>query len=115
VGPAIDKEAVLDDGSGAKVSFRGACAYMPANVGNEGADIDDLWFHSPLGGKVTSSELAGRSLRVYPITIAIPGGFEMNLDLYAADHTILPSLADRKPGDDLEGFLWLQGHLADGE
>jgi hypothetical protein len=28
----------------------------------------------------------------------------MNLDLYAADHTILPSLADRKPGDDLEGF-----------
>lgn len=115
LGPAIEKEAMLDDGSGAKLSFRGACAYMPAGTGSEGADIDDLWFHSPLGGKITSAEIAGKSLQVYPITIAIPGGFEMNLNLYAAGHAIAPSLADRQPGDDLEGFLWLQGYLADGD
>jgi len=114
LGPALDKEALLDDGTGAKVSFRGACAYMPASLGNEDADIDDLWFHSPLGGKVEADQLADRRMSVYPITIAIPQGFEMNLDLYAADHAVLPSLADRKPGDDLEGFLWLQGRLADG-
>lgn len=100
---------------GAKISFKGACAYMPASAGPEGpgdgADIDDYWFHSPLSGKIDESGIAGQKLSIYPVTIAIPEHFEMNLDLLAADHVMAPDLADRQPGDDLEGFLWLQGHL----
>ena len=117
LGPADDLEAEmagLDASGGAKISFKGACAYMPASAGNPDADVDDLWFRSPLGGEVTAVEFAGRRLRVYPITIAIPEHFEMNLDLYAAEHAQHPELAGVKPGDDMEGFLWLHGHLSDG-
>ena len=113
--PARQTEAESEE-LGAKISFKGACAYMPAASGGEmssaDADIDDYWFHSPLSGKISRAAIAGRTLSIYPVTIAIPEQFEMSLDLLAADHVIAPDLAERKPGDDLEGFLWLQGCLA---
>jgi hypothetical protein len=110
LGRAADTEFESD--IGAKVSLKGAHAYMPANLDNDTADIDDYWFHSPLEAKVTTAELAGKRLRVYPIIVAIPEHFEMHVNLYAADHVASPDLASVNPGDDLEGFLWLQGCLA---
>ena len=41
-------DAEYESDIGAKVSLRGAHAYMPANLSNDTADIDDYWFHSPL-------------------------------------------------------------------
>jgi hypothetical protein len=108
---AAEMEAESD--LGAKVSFKGASAYMPAWLGNESADIDDYWFHSPLEGEISTAELAGKPLRAYPITIAIPGDFEMRLLLFAAPHVVSPGLEDLAAGEDLEGFLWLQGRLSD--
>ena len=110
LGRAADTEVETD--MGAKVSLRGAHAYMPANLNNESADIDDYWFHSPLEGEVSSAELTGRRLRVFPVTVAIPEDFEMSLCLYAAEHVIEPDAAQVARGEDLEGFLWLQGYLA---
>jgi hypothetical protein len=105
-------DAEYESDIGAKISLRGAHAYMPTNLSNDTADIDDLWFHSPLEGEPRMAELAGKRLTVYPIIIAIPEHFEMHLDLYAAAHTRTLNLANVPPGDDLEGFLWLQGALA---
>ena len=99
------------DELGAKISLQGAHAYMPANLSNESADIDDYWFHSPLEGEASMAELAGRRLRVFPVTVAIPENFEMSLPLYAAEHVIEPDAAQAAQGEDLEGFLWLQGYL----
>jgi hypothetical protein len=111
LGRAEDVEVDVED-VGARVSFRGAHAYMPANIGNETADIDDYWFHSALEGGVSVAELAGKHLGIYPIIIAIPEHFEMALTLFAAGHVLAPGTASITPGEDLEGFLWLQGHLA---
>lgn len=111
---AEDMEAETGSGEAAmKVSLRGACAYMPASMGNEGADIDDYWFHSPLEDTPGEAELDGRTLHVYPITIAVPGDFEMRVPLYAAQHSLTPDMVDIAVGDDLTGFLWLQGHRVD--
>jgi hypothetical protein len=115
LGPAADLEAESD--LGAKVSFKGAHAYMPASTGNEGSDIDDYWFYSPLEAAPGRAQLAGRALDIYPVTVALPsqpggGEFEMRLDLLAAPHVALPGTHEVEPGDDLDGFLWLQGYLS---
>ncbi len=98
---------------GAKVSWQGAHAYIPAGAGNPDADIDDYWFHSPLEGEVSALEFVGDTLQLYPVTLAVPYNFELSINLYAAGHTLVEGMADVQPGDDLEGFLWLQGYLAD--
>jgi hypothetical protein len=108
LGPAPHREAESD--IGAKVSFTGAHAYMPASMGNEGADIDDYWFHSPLEGEISEVDLSGRRLRLFPVTLALPEDFEMRVDLYAAEHVLSPGIESVRPGEDLEGFLWLQGY-----
>jgi hypothetical protein len=108
--PGHDLEAEVE--GGAKVSLKGAHAYMPANMSGEGAEIDDYWFHSPLDGSVTAIALNAIALRAYPITIALPHEFEMSLTLYAAPHAESPGTSDISPGDDLQGYLWLQGHHA---
>jgi hypothetical protein len=108
---ADDLEAETGSGDAAmKVSLRGACAYMPAAMGNEGADIDDFWFHSPLEETPGEADFNGRRLQVYPITIAVPGDFEMRVPLYAAEHVWGDDMAGIAVEDDLSGFLWLQGH-----
>lgn len=109
LGRAPETEVYSD--LGAKVSFKGAHAFMPAALGNEDADIDDYWFHSPLEGEVSTTDLLGRPLRVYPVTLALPDEFEMRVDLYAADHALDSGVGRVAPGEDLEGFLWLQGQL----
>jgi hypothetical protein len=109
LGRAADTEVETD--MGAKVSLRGAHAYMPANMGNDTADIDDYWFHSPLEGEIATAELAGRMMRLYPITVALPEDFPMALSLYAANHVIAPDTGQVATGEDVEGFLWLQGYL----
>lgn len=112
VGLADDLEAESGTGdSTSKVSFRGARAYMPATLSNESADIDDFWFYSPLEDSSSEVEIAGRTLQSYPITLALPEEFEMRLPLCAAQHTAAPETAGVEPGDDLTGFLWLQGYL----
>ena len=110
VGKAAEVE--FDSDIGAKVSLKGAHAYMPADINNPTADIDDYWFHSPLESEVGGAELAGRHLKVYPIIIALPDHFEMRINLYAARHTLDPNMEKVAPGDDLEGFLWLQGCIS---
>ncbi len=110
LGRAADTEFESD--VGAKVSLKGAHAYMPANLDNDTADIDDYWFHSPLEAEIADARLAGKRLRVYPIIIAIPEHFEMHVNLYAADHAEAPDLGAVAKGEDLEGFLWLHGCLA---
>jgi hypothetical protein len=100
---------------GAKVSFRGAHAYMPAATSNEAAEIDDYWFHSPLEGESWMEALAGKYLRAYPVVLALPEEFPMALTLYAAGHVTSPDVLGVQPGEDLEGFLWLQGHLSNYE
>jgi hypothetical protein len=109
---ADDLEAETGSGDAAmKISLRGACAYMPASMGNEGADIDDYWFHSPLEELPGEAELDERKLKVYPITIAVPGDFEMRVPLYAAEHLLAEDMAGIAVEEDLSGFLWLQGRL----
>jgi hypothetical protein len=110
--PAEDIEVEAEN-LGTKVSFRGARAYMPAGMDSEEADIDDFWFHSPLEGEITQTELAGRRLRAYPVTLALPDDFDMSLSLYAADHALSPGAEAAGLDEDLDGFLWLQGYLAD--
>ncbi len=111
VGRAPDAEVEAD--MGAKVSLKGARAYMSANLGaTQAADVDDYWFHSPIESEVLLAELAGRRLWVYPITLAIPDDFEMSVPLYAAEHAMAPDMAGVQPEDDLEGYLWLQGYLS---
>lgn len=109
VGPAPMTE--FDTDIGAKVSMDGAHAYMPASMENEQADIDDLWFHSPLERERSSAYLLGPPLQTYPIIMAIPDDFEMHVTLYAAQHVQAPEMRNIKPSDDLQGFLWLQGYL----
>jgi hypothetical protein len=99
------------DEMGAKVSLEGAHAYMPASMGNEGADIDDYWFRSPLDGPTASAEVVGRDLTLYPVTLALPDEYEMRVDLYAAPHVTRPGTESIEQGSDLDGFLWLQGYL----
>lgn len=95
----------------ATVSLKGSHAYLPAD--DPGADIDDIWFHSPLEGPAVEAELTGHRLHGYPIIIAIPEGFEMNLVAFAAAHA-LPAEPDTfRPGDDIAGFIWLHGRIAD--
>ncbi|MBF6613505.1 MAG: hypothetical protein IVW55_10295 [Chloroflexi bacterium] len=109
LGLASDME--VDTDMGAKVSLKGAYAYMPASLGNPGADIDDYWFHSPLDGDVSEAELAGKEMLVYPIIMAIPQDHELHVALYVARHLLGEGIEEAAPGVDLEGFLWLQGYL----
>jgi len=114
LGHAPETEAESD--IGARVSFKGASAYMPAasgGPGSEEAEIDDYWFHSPLEGEPSETSLAGQRLTAYPIIMAIPNDFELHVSAYAADHVLAPDMALARPEDDLQGFLWLQGHLAE--
>lgn len=111
LGPAEDVE--MESDIGAKVSLEGASAYMPASMGNPDADIDDYWFHSPLDGETRTAQVAGRTLTLYPVTLALPEEFEMRVDLYAAPHALRPGTEAAAPGTDLDGFLWLQGCLSD--
>ncbi|MDQ3706199.1 MAG: hypothetical protein M3437_13505 [Chloroflexota bacterium] len=108
-------DAEVEIGTGTKVSLKGARAYMPANIGaNPDADIDEYWFHSPLESAASEAEFAGRRLHALPITMAIPGDFEMGLVLYAAGHTLDLNTNLATPEElDLEGYLWLQGYMAD--
>jgi hypothetical protein len=110
IGPAQEWEA--ETGDGVKVSFKGAHAYMPASLSGEGADIDDYWFHSPLLGNIEQAVVNGIEMRGYPIALALPKDFEMALTVYAAQHSEAPETANNAVGDDLQGYLWLQGHLA---
>lgn len=108
------EEMEAESGTGdstTKVSFQGARAYMPALLSNERADIDDYWFYSPVEAPPSEVEFDGRSLNVLPITLALPGDFEMSVPLYAAQHTSGPGMTGIVQGDDLTGFLWLQGYL----
>ena len=106
LGPSQSWEVEIE--GGANVSFAGACAYMPAG---DGADLDDYWFHSPLEGEVSSATLNDVALRGYPVTLALPSDFEMSLTLFAAPHTEDPNVQRIVPGEDLQGYLWLQGYL----
>jgi hypothetical protein len=109
---AEEMEAESGTGDSAtKVSFRGARAYMPAVLSSESADIDDFWFYSPVEAPTSEFEFDGRPLRVLPITMALPNDFEMSVSLYAAEHTSGPGMEGVAQGDDLTGFLWLQGYL----
>lgn len=110
LGPAPRTE--FDTDMGAKVSMEGASAYMPAKLDNDQADIDDLWFHSPLEREREDAYLIGPPIYSYPITMAIPEDFELSVNLYAAPHVMAPEMNSVKPDDDLQGFLWLQGYLA---
>jgi len=110
--PEIEAESNI----GAKVSFKGASAYMPAasgGAGNNDADIDDYWFHSPLEAEPTETTLAEQRLTAYPIIMAIPNDYELHISVFAADHVLTSDMALARPEDDLQGFLWLQGYLAD--
>jgi len=109
LGRAADTE--VDTDMGAKVSLRGAHAFMPASLDNDTADVDDYWFQSPLEDEVSTAQLAGRLLRVYPVILALPEDFPMALSIYAAQHAVAPDAANLQPGEDLEGFLWLQGYV----
>ncbi|MEO8287290.1 MAG: hypothetical protein ABI670_12770 [Chloroflexota bacterium] len=111
IGHAPETEAASD--IGASISFKGASAFMPASTSGEGADIDDYWFHSPLNGEVTETSLFGQRLRIYPIILAIPSDFEMHLPVFAADHVVAADMELARVEDDLQGYLWLQGHLAE--
>ncbi len=92
--------------------MKGASAYMPASVDNEQADIDDIWFHSPLEGEKEGAFLLGPPLYGYPIIMAIPEDFEMHVKVFAAPHVLAPEMSNIKQGDDIRGYLWLQGYLA---
>jgi hypothetical protein len=113
VGRASDAEVEID--SGAKVSLKGARAYMPASLGNNAeADIDEYWFHSPLESAASEVVFVGKWLHALLITMALPDDFEMSVVLYAAGHTLDPNTnLDSTEGLDLEGYLWLQGYLSD--
>jgi hypothetical protein len=114
MGLAPEMEAQSD--IGAKISFKGASAYMPASSGgvnNNDADIDDYWFHSPLEGEPVETSLMEQRLTGYPIIMAIPNDYELHITLYAADHALAADMALARLDDDLQGFLWLQGHLDD--
>jgi hypothetical protein len=108
LGPAHDLEADVE--GGAKVSLKGAHAFMPAGKVGEGADIDDYWFHSPLDGPTVTTMVNKVELRGYPITLALPHDFPMSLTLYAAGHVEAPGTRDLARDDDLQGYLWLQGY-----
>jgi hypothetical protein len=112
IGHAPEMEAQSD--IGAKISFKGASAYMPATSGgatNNDADIDDYWFHSPLEGQPLETSLVEQKLTGYPIIMAIPNDYELHITVYAADHALASDMALARLQDDLQGFLWLQGHL----
>jgi hypothetical protein len=114
MGQAPEIEAQSD--IGAKISFKGASAYMPAASGglaDSDADIDDYWFHSPLEGEPVETSLAEQRLTGYPIIMAIPNDRELHITVYAADHVLAADMALARLGDDLQGFLWLQGHLSE--
>jgi hypothetical protein len=111
LGPAGDIEAHSPQ-VGATVSFKGAHAYLPAS--DPGADIDDIWFHSPLEGPPIEAQLLGDPLLGYPVIIAIPEDFEMALTAYAAQHALPPEgPVALRPGEDIAGYLWLHGCLAE--
>jgi hypothetical protein len=110
VGRAPQREVETE--LGAKVSLDGAHAYMPANLDNEAADVDDLWFHSPLEGEKDSAYLIGPPIYSYPIVMAIPEDFEMKLDVYCGPHVLAPDMKNIQPNDDIQGYLWLLGYLA---
>ena len=110
LGPAGDMEAHSPQ-VGATVSLKGAHAYLPAD--DPGADIDDIWFHSPVEGPPVQAQLIGQPLLGYPIIVAIPDHFEMALVAYAAAHALPTDPGSISPGDDIAGFLWLHGCLAE--
>lgn len=115
LGPAENLEVETDseeNGGATKISLQGARAYMPANLANEAADIDDFWFYSPLEEPPSRIAYQGRTLRKYAITMALPDEFEMRVPIYAAEHNITPQMPDVGEGDDVLGYLWLQGYLA---
>jgi hypothetical protein len=113
IGHAPETEA--DSSIGAKISFKGASAYMPASSGgaNDDAEIDDFWFHSPLEGEPAETMIAEQTLIGYPIIMAIPDDIELHVTVYAAPHVLASDMALIRPGEDLQGFLWLQGYLAE--
>jgi hypothetical protein len=110
LGPATGLEAEME--GGVKLSLAGASAFMPA-TGMAGAHIDDYWFHSPVEGEVASAEVAGVALRIYPVTLGLPRDFPLHVRLCAAHHIEAPESSELAPGDDVQGYLWLQGSLAD--
>jgi hypothetical protein len=110
LGRAPDTE--FDTGEGLRVSMRGAHAYMPANLDNAQADIDEFWFHSPLEAEKEGAYLTGPPIYGYPIILAMPSDFEMRLTLYAASHALEADMHNVRVEDDLQGYLWLQGYLA---
>jgi hypothetical protein len=105
-------ESEIETEMGAKVSMKGAYAFMPANVDNDAADVDDFWFHSPLEGERESAYLLGPLIYSYPVIIAIPEDFEMKLDVYCGAHVLEPEMQDVQQDEDIKGYLWLQGYMA---
>ena len=90
---------------------------MPASSGASGDDseIDEFWFHSPLEDEPAETMLAEQTLTAYPIIMAIPNDVELHVTVYAAPHALASDMALIRPGEDLQGFLWLQGHLAESQ
>jgi hypothetical protein len=111
LGLAQELEAEIE--GGVKVSFKGAHAYLPASIGGSDAGPDEYWFHSPLLSGVEDTMLNGVALRGYPVALALPNDFEMALTVYAAAHSREPGIDAVAPGDDLTGYLWLQGYLSE--
>ncbi|MDQ6694263.1 MAG: hypothetical protein M3014_07555 [Chloroflexota bacterium] len=108
-------EAEVEIEPGVLVSLRGARAYMPADLDNTGADIDEFWFHSPLEEPAGTISLEGHNLRVYKVTLALPDHNELTVPLYAAEHSLSGDMQQQQvqPDDDLEGYLWLQGYRSE--
>jgi hypothetical protein len=110
LGPAPGLEAEIE--GGVRLSLAGASAYMPAS-GSDGGETDDYWFHSPVEGSVETAEVAGAALRIFPVTLGLPRDFPLHLRLCAAPHAEAPGTSELAPGDDVQGYLWLQGSLSD--
>jgi hypothetical protein len=107
--PAEARSFALE--SGQQASTRGMRAYLPAQTeSEEDADIDDYWFQSPLDARryETFGEVP---LTVYTCALALPDDVPLTLDIYAAPHAQSLALADLPIGEDMSGFLWLQGYL----
>ena len=65
-----------------------------------------------LEGEKELAYLIGPPIQSYPIIMAIPEDFEMHLKVFSGPHVLAPEISSVQPGDDLQGFLWLQGYLA---
>jgi hypothetical protein len=109
--PAEARSFALE--SGQQASTRGMRAYLPAQAeSEEDADIDDYWFQSPLDARRYET-FAAVPLTVYTCALALPDDVPLTLDIYAAPHAQSAALGDLPLGEDVSGFLWLQGYLRD--